>query len=74
MAFVTTLIPQRGQIIRVNKNLSKQLISFNITDIMNQKDNIFLQREDSVIIKSVFNLREDYYVNIQGEVRKSRLL
>src|SRR5437868_3495408 len=31
---------------------------------------ILLKREDSIVVKSIFDLRDEYYVSIQGEVRK----
>ncbi len=59
----------RGQIIRLKPDLTKELIAFNVEDILNNNQNILLQREDSIIIKSIFDLRDEYYVFIQGEVR-----
>lgn len=55
----------RGQIFRLKDDLSKEIVSFNpLTNT-----NILLKREDSVVIKSILELREDYYVSVQGEVR-----
>ena len=55
----------RGQIFRLKDDLSKELVSFNpLTNT-----NILLKREDSVVIKSILELREDYYISVQGEVR-----
>lgn len=55
----------RGQIFRLKDDLSKEMVSFNpLTNT-----NILLKREDSVVIKSILELREDYYVSVQGEVR-----
>lgn len=61
----------RGSIIRLNPDNSKQQISFNIADVLNNKaTDVLLQREDSVSIASVFDLRNKYIVNIKGEIRK----
>ena len=55
----------RGQIFRLKDDLSKEMVSFNpLTNT-----NILLKREDSIVIKSILELREDYYVSVQGEVR-----
>ncbi|MCO5947231.1 SLBB domain-containing protein [Mucilaginibacter flavidus] len=62
---------RRGSIIRLNPDNTTQQLSFNIMDVMNKPaSDILLQREDSVIISSVFDLRAKYNVVIKGEVRK----
>jgi protein involved in polysaccharide export with SLBB domain len=61
----------RGSIIRLNQDNSKQQLSFNIADVLTGKaPDVILQREDSVIVSSVFDLRDKYIVTIKGEVRK----
>lgn len=55
----------RGQIFRLKDDLSKELVSFDPA----VNTNILLKREDSVVIKSILELREDYFISIQGEVR-----
>ena len=62
----------RGNITRLNPDNSKALIPFSITDILNKTaTDIPLQREDSVSIVSIFDLRDKYTVIIKGEVRKA---
>jgi protein involved in polysaccharide export with SLBB domain len=56
----------RAQIFRLNEDLSKGILSFNVMDA----SPIPLKREDSIVVKSIFDLRDEYYVSIQGEVRK----
>ena len=60
----------RGYINRLNPDNTQSLISFDVAKIIagSQKD-IFLQREDKVTISSLFDLRDEYNVTIQGEVR-----
>ncbi|MDQ6757998.1 MAG: SLBB domain-containing protein, partial [Bacteroidota bacterium] len=41
-----------------------------IASVLNNNADILLKREDSVFISSVLDLKEDYNVTIQGEVRK----
>ena len=59
---------QRAQIFRLKPDLTKEVLSFNPADSMQQKS-IMLRREDSVVITSIFDLRDNYYVNILGEIR-----
>jgi protein involved in polysaccharide export with SLBB domain len=60
-----------GNITRLNPDNSKQIIPFNINDIINKKAaEIYLLREDSLSIVSIFDLRDKYEVSIKGEVRK----
>jgi protein involved in polysaccharide export with SLBB domain len=59
-----------GSIIRLNPDNTPQQLSFNVKDVMNQASaDIPLQREDSVTIASVFDLRKQYMITIKGEVR-----
>jgi protein involved in polysaccharide export with SLBB domain len=56
----------RSQIFRLNDDLSKGILSFNAINT----SPISLKREDSIVVKSIFDLRDEYYVSVQGEVRK----
>src|SRR6476659_7087309 len=55
----------RGQIFRLKDNLSKEIVSFS----PESNTGIVLKREDSIVIKSVLEWRDDYYISVQGEVR-----
>jgi protein involved in polysaccharide export with SLBB domain len=60
----------RGSITRLNPDNTSQQLSFNVKDVLNKPGaDIVLQREDSVSIASVFDLRDPYKVTIKGEVR-----
>ncbi len=60
----------RGYINRLNPDLSPALLSFDVAQVMKGAvADIALQREDEVIITSIFDMREEYKVSIQGEVR-----
>jgi protein involved in polysaccharide export with SLBB domain len=62
----------RGYINRLNPDNSQALISFDVAKIMaGTTPDIGLQREDKVTISSLFDLRDEYKVTIQGEVRDS---
>jgi protein involved in polysaccharide export with SLBB domain len=55
---------------RLKVDNNSVLISFNIGDLMNGKvPDIKLMREDSIIIPSIFDLRDQYRIEVQGEVR-----
>jgi protein involved in polysaccharide export with SLBB domain len=61
----------RGSITRLNADNTKSLIPFDTKGIINKSTaDIRLQREDSVHIASLFDLRDKYQVTIKGEVRK----
>jgi protein involved in polysaccharide export with SLBB domain len=60
----------RGYINRLNADNTSALISFDIAKLMaGTVPDIPLQREDKVTISSIFDLRDEYKVTIQGEVR-----
>ena len=61
----------RGYISRLNADNSLSLLSFDLEKVLNgSESDISLQREDRVTISSIFDLREEYKVTIQGEVRQ----
>lgn len=61
----------RGYIVRLNADNSQALLSFDVAKIMDgSQTDIQLQREDKVTISSIFDLKEEYKVTIQGEVRQ----
>lgn len=60
----------RGYISRLNPDNTQALISFDVAKIVAGTDaDISLQREDKITISSLFDLRDEYKVSIQGEVR-----
>jgi protein involved in polysaccharide export with SLBB domain len=61
----------RGYINRLNADNTPSLISFDVAKVLAGTDpDITLQREDRVTISSLFDLRDEYKVSIQGEVRR----
>jgi len=61
----------RGNITRLKSDNTKELIPFNLKDILNKTaPDLALEREDSVVVTSLFDLRNKYMVAVQGEVRK----
>jgi len=60
----------RGYINRLNADNTTSLITFDVDKILKGATaDLSLQREDKVTINSIFDLREEYKVSIQGEVR-----
>ena len=59
-----------GNILRLGNNLGPENVSFNLENVLNSIENIPLQREDEVIINSIFDLQAEYTVQIDGEVNK----
>lgn len=60
----------RGYINRLNADNTQALISFDVAKIIaGTEQDISLMREDKVTISSLFDLRDEYKVTIQGEVR-----
>jgi protein involved in polysaccharide export with SLBB domain len=62
---------QRGYITRLKPDNQIEMISFDLAGLLkgNVKD-ISLMREDVITISSIFDLKEEYKVTIDGEVRK----
>ena len=59
----------RGTIHRLNEDLSPALVSFDLEKIRSGKNpDILLKREDRVMVFSRFDLKEGYFVKIDGEV------
>lgn len=60
----------RGYINRLNTDNTLALLSFDVAKIMSgEVSDIPLKREDKITISSLFDMRDEYKVSIQGEVR-----
>lgn len=60
----------RGVIRRLQDDFTPAIINFNVLDAISGKNNLLLQREDSVVIFSKLAIREPYLVKIGGEVNQ----
>lgn len=61
---------KRGIIRRLKPDLSLEMLSFDVNGIVQKTEpDILLQREDSVVISSIFDLRDQYTISLQGQVR-----
>lgn len=62
---------QRGYITRLKSDNQTQVIAFDVAGILNGTTaDIPLLREDVVSISSIFDLKEEYKVSIDGEIRQ----
>ncbi len=61
----------RGQIIRLEDDLSRGIRSFDVKKALagDAEHNLLLQREDEVLISSISDLQDTFKIIIQGEVR-----
>lgn len=60
----------RGIIRRLQDDFTPAIISFNVQDIISGKTNLPIQKEDSVIVFSKQDLRQQYFISISGEVNR----
>lgn len=60
----------RAILSRRSDNYIPQMMDFNVADILQGKNNITLQKEDAVRIFSIFELKQNNIVNINGEINK----
>lgn len=61
----------RASITRLRDDLSEEIIAFDLAKLLKGEiTDIPLQREDKVLISSIYDLKENYYFNIFGEVQK----
>ncbi len=61
----------RAYITRLTPNLNTQLIAVNLQAVLNgTADDVVLKREDEITINSIFDLKEEYKVTIDGQVRE----
>ncbi|EOZ92023.1 putative polysialic acid transport protein [Indibacter alkaliphilus LW1] len=61
---------ERASILRTNEDLSTEVLTVNLQNVLNGTDrDIPLKREDVVRIASIYDLNEEFYVQINGEVK-----
>lgn len=59
----------RATIYRTNEDFSQDILPVDLNKLLQgQIDDILLQREDLVRISSIYDLKEEYYVQISGEI------
>ena len=60
----------QGYIRRLRSDNTPTAVDFSVTDAASGKSNIILQREDSVVILSNFDLRQQFNIYVDGAVAK----
>ncbi|MBC7759200.1 MAG: SLBB domain-containing protein [Phormidesmis sp. FL-bin-119] len=61
----------RAYITRIGSDLQPQLIAVDLNTILsNSAPDISLQREDVITVSSIFDLKEEYNIRVEGEVRQ----
>ena len=61
----------RAALYRTGNDFSLEMVTVNISEIVNgNEEDITLQREDILYIPSIYDLREEFYVIISGEVNR----
>jgi len=58
----------RGNIFRQKEDLTLKNIAFNLNEIISGSQDLLLQREDRVVLPSIFDLRRELIVKIDGEI------
>lgn len=60
----------RGYIIRLKDDFQREQLSFSVADVLaGTAPDVPLKREDMIFISSIFDLRNEYTVEVNGEVR-----
>ena len=60
---------ERGVVVRKKKDYTLESLSFSLGDVLNGKSDVNLQKNDKVLISSIFDMREARKVEIVGEVQ-----
>lgn len=64
---------QRAILLRTKEDLSKEVVAIDVAKALagDANHNILLQKDDQLTVNSIFELRDQFTVSIQGEVRKA---
>lgn len=60
----------RGQITRRKKDYTYEVIAFNPRNVVTGQSDLCLMPDDEVYIPTIFDLREEYYLVVKGEVNR----
>ncbi len=61
---------KRGSIRRLSSNNSPVQLSFDIDSVMNSLSTVYLKKNDSITVYSIFDLTNDISINIDGKVKR----
>lgn len=61
----------RGLLYRFREDRTKEMTSIDLREVMKKNENdLLLRKDDELVISSIFDLRDDYTVHIDGAIRK----
>ena len=60
-----------ANVLRIGKDLGPENVSFVPSKVISGERSIQLEKEDDIIINSIFDIKDKYIVSIEGEVNKS---
>lgn len=62
---------ERVLLYRLKEDQTKEIISFNLTEALNNNEkNLMLRKDDELVISSIYDLKDEYNVTVGGAVRK----
>ena len=61
---------KRASVFRYMKNKMPTILSINLDSVFNYNQNVYLKKDDSLAIHSIFEFNDKTYVSIEGNVRK----
>lgn len=59
-----------ANILRIGKDLGPENVSFNPLKVVNGDTSVPLQREDAIIVNSIYEMKDKYVVTVEGEVNR----
>jgi len=59
---------ERASLIRLKSDYTPSFLHFNLSEVLNGKTNMKLEKEDSIYIYQKNDIKEQYYITINGEV------
>lgn len=60
----------RATIFRSNLDKTPTTLSVSIDSVLRYNQNVYLQKDDSISVHSIFDFKEKYIVSVKGEVKK----
>lgn len=60
----------RATIFRNNIDKTPTTVSVSLDSVLRYNQNVYLQKDDSIAVHSIFDFKDKYFVRIEGQVRK----
>ncbi len=65
---------QRASVFRYMKNKMPTILSINLDSVFNYNQNVYLKKNDSLAVHSIFEFNDKTYVSVEGNVRKPGMI